>query len=320
MTRLPLPLPTSSLEDGQSFQKQKWRQFVFLHSSLHFRGWQKQTNKHSFFPNCPQEPERAAGAAAGVAPPLTGHGEGPEPWRAQGRVEGEGAEAAGRHQEPAREAAPAGEDTQHISHHLRPLPSVGAALTALPRLQGRERSSPDHRRYSMLDPSALDSEVNRLRHRLLSTEDALRNALEHNQQVDQLVQAMRQRPDKSPVTCRHLQAPPDICWDCSVVTQIKEKCHQRTVQHTKQQKVWKKRSETCKKNREKSFLTPQLFSCRTKNQSSISKYNTLLVYHSGETSSTCRTCTVQLNFSTRWLYPFATHPEHQKYKKWNAFS
>uniref|UniRef100_A0A667WNE2 CAP-Gly domain containing linker protein 2 n=1 Tax=Myripristis murdjan TaxID=586833 RepID=A0A667WNE2_9TELE len=66
-------------------------------------------------------------------------------------------------------------------------------------LLGRERSSPDHRRYSMLDPSALDSEVNRLRQRLLSTEDALRNALEHNQQVDQLVEAMRKHPDKSPV-------------------------------------------------------------------------------------------------------------------------
>uniref|UniRef100_A0A671V7B5 CAP-Gly domain containing linker protein 2 n=1 Tax=Sparus aurata TaxID=8175 RepID=A0A671V7B5_SPAAU len=65
-------------------------------------------------------------------------------------------------------------------------------------LLGRERSSPDHRRYSMLDPSALDSEVNRLRQRLLNTEDALRNALEHNQQVDQLVQAMRRHPEKSP--------------------------------------------------------------------------------------------------------------------------
>uniref|UniRef100_A0A8C4H9Q3 CAP-Gly domain-containing protein n=1 Tax=Dicentrarchus labrax TaxID=13489 RepID=A0A8C4H9Q3_DICLA len=65
-------------------------------------------------------------------------------------------------------------------------------------LLGRERSSPDHRRYSMLDPSALDSEMTRLRQRLLSTEDALRNALEHNQQVDQLVQAMRRHPDKSP--------------------------------------------------------------------------------------------------------------------------
>ncbi|XP_045896374.1 CAP-Gly domain-containing linker protein 2 isoform X1 [Micropterus dolomieu] len=66
-------------------------------------------------------------------------------------------------------------------------------------LLGQERSSPDHRRYSMLDPSAVDSEVSRLRQRLLSTEDALRNALEHNQQVDQLVQAMRRHPDKSPV-------------------------------------------------------------------------------------------------------------------------
>uniref|UniRef100_A0A671V7B9 CAP-Gly domain containing linker protein 2 n=1 Tax=Sparus aurata TaxID=8175 RepID=A0A671V7B9_SPAAU len=69
-------------------------------------------------------------------------------------------------------------------------------------LLGRERSSPDHRRYSMLDPSALDSEVNRLRQRLLNTEDALRNALEHNQQVDQLVQAMRRHPEKSPVRLR----------------------------------------------------------------------------------------------------------------------
>lgn len=41
-----------------------------------------------------------------------------------------------------------------------------------------------------------DAEVARLRQRLLSTEEALRNALEHNQEVDQLVQAMRTRPDK----------------------------------------------------------------------------------------------------------------------------
>ncbi|XP_043095894.1 CAP-Gly domain-containing linker protein 2 isoform X3 [Puntigrus tetrazona] len=64
-------------------------------------------------------------------------------------------------------------------------------------LLGRERASPDHRRYSMMDPSASDTEVTRLRQRLLSTEDALRNALEHNQHVDQLVQAMRTRPDKN---------------------------------------------------------------------------------------------------------------------------
>lgn len=83
------------------------------------------------------------------------------------------------------------------------LHSISARLRSLPHhftvLQDRQRSSPDHRRYSMLEPSALDSEVSRLRQRLLSTEDALRNALEHNQQVDQLVQAMRRHPEKSPV-------------------------------------------------------------------------------------------------------------------------
>ncbi|XP_054611377.1 CAP-Gly domain-containing linker protein 2 isoform X2 [Dunckerocampus dactyliophorus] len=66
-------------------------------------------------------------------------------------------------------------------------------------LLGRERFSPDHRRHSMLDPSALDSEVSRLRQQLLSTEEALRTALEHNQQVDQLVQAMGKHPEKSPI-------------------------------------------------------------------------------------------------------------------------
>ncbi|XP_053474067.1 CAP-Gly domain-containing linker protein 2 isoform X3 [Ictalurus furcatus] len=64
-------------------------------------------------------------------------------------------------------------------------------------LLGRERSSPEHRRFSMMEASGTDAEVARLRQRLLSTEEALRNALEHNQEVDQLVQAMRMRPDKS---------------------------------------------------------------------------------------------------------------------------
>ncbi|MBN3326003.1 CLIP2 protein, partial [Atractosteus spatula] len=64
-------------------------------------------------------------------------------------------------------------------------------------LLDREKSSPDHRRYSMIDPSATDTELSRLQQRLLSTEDALRNALEHNQQVDKLVEAMRTRPDKT---------------------------------------------------------------------------------------------------------------------------
>ncbi|XP_061106442.1 CAP-Gly domain-containing linker protein 2 isoform X5 [Conger conger] len=64
-------------------------------------------------------------------------------------------------------------------------------------LLGRERSSPDHRRYSMMDPAASELEVARLKQRLLNTEEALRNALEHNQHVDQLVQAMRTHPEKT---------------------------------------------------------------------------------------------------------------------------
>uniref|UniRef100_A0A3B3R0K7 CAP-Gly domain containing linker protein 2 n=1 Tax=Paramormyrops kingsleyae TaxID=1676925 RepID=A0A3B3R0K7_9TELE len=66
-------------------------------------------------------------------------------------------------------------------------------------LLGRERSSPDHRRYSMMDPPAMDSEMLRLQQRLRSTEDVLRNALEHNQKMDQLVEAMRIRPEKTQV-------------------------------------------------------------------------------------------------------------------------
>ncbi|XP_066551402.1 CAP-Gly domain-containing linker protein 2 isoform X2 [Amia ocellicauda] len=64
-------------------------------------------------------------------------------------------------------------------------------------LLDREKSSPDHRRYSMMDPSVSETELGRLQRRLLSTEEALRNALEHNQQVDKLVEAMRTWPEKS---------------------------------------------------------------------------------------------------------------------------
>lgn len=57
-----------------------------------------------------QESERTEGAAPGVTPPFPRRGERPEPRSAQGRVEGEGAEAPGRHQEPARQTAPTGEE------------------------------------------------------------------------------------------------------------------------------------------------------------------------------------------------------------------
>lgn len=57
-----------------------------------------------------QESERTEGVTTGVTSLLPGHGERPEPGSAQGRVEGEGAEASGRHQDPARKTAPTGEE------------------------------------------------------------------------------------------------------------------------------------------------------------------------------------------------------------------
>lgn len=66
---------------------------------------------------CPsQESERAARLAAGLAAPLPRHGSRPEPRGAQGRVEDEGTEAAGRHQEPEGETAASGEppDIHHF--------------------------------------------------------------------------------------------------------------------------------------------------------------------------------------------------------------
>lgn len=57
-----------------------------------------------------QESERTEGVAPGIAPPLSGRGEGPEPRGAQGRMEGEGAETSGGHQNPARKTASAGEN------------------------------------------------------------------------------------------------------------------------------------------------------------------------------------------------------------------
>ncbi|XP_033906780.1 CAP-Gly domain-containing linker protein 2 isoform X5 [Acipenser ruthenus] len=64
-------------------------------------------------------------------------------------------------------------------------------------LLGREKSVPEQRRYSMMDPAASETELLRLQQRLLSTEEALRSALEHNQQVDKLVEAMRTHPEKT---------------------------------------------------------------------------------------------------------------------------
>ncbi|MGH0138106.1 UNVERIFIED_CONTAM: hypothetical protein FKN15_001421 [Acipenser sinensis] len=66
--------------------------------------------------------------------------------------------------------------------------------------KGREKSVPEQRRFSMMDPAASETELLRLQQRLLSTEEALRSALEHNQQVDKLVEAMRTCPEKKQQT------------------------------------------------------------------------------------------------------------------------
>ncbi|XP_074969505.1 CAP-Gly domain-containing linker protein 2 isoform X3 [Phalacrocorax aristotelis] len=60
----------------------------------------------------------------------------------------------------------------------------------------KERSVTDQRRYSLIDPSS-ESEVIRLQHRLVSTEDVLRNALEQGHQVEKLMEAMRLSSEKT---------------------------------------------------------------------------------------------------------------------------
>ncbi|XP_032286622.1 CAP-Gly domain-containing linker protein 2 isoform X1 [Phoca vitulina] len=60
----------------------------------------------------------------------------------------------------------------------------------------KEKSLSDQRRYSLIDPSSAP-ELERLQHQLMSTEDALRDALDQAQQVEKLMEAMRSCPDKS---------------------------------------------------------------------------------------------------------------------------
>ncbi|XP_071992268.1 CAP-Gly domain-containing linker protein 2 isoform X2 [Engystomops pustulosus] len=63
----------------------------------------------------------------------------------------------------------------------------------------KEKSGVDQRRYSLIDP-ATESEVLRLQQRLVSTEDALRIALEQGQQMEKLMEAMRSSTEKFQVT------------------------------------------------------------------------------------------------------------------------
>lgn len=63
----------------------------------------------------------------------------------------------------------------------------------------KEKSGADQRRYSLIDP-ATESEVLRLQHRLVSTEDALRIALDQGQQMEKLMEAMRSSTEKFQMT------------------------------------------------------------------------------------------------------------------------
>ncbi|XP_061460890.1 CAP-Gly domain-containing linker protein 2 isoform X2 [Rhineura floridana] len=60
----------------------------------------------------------------------------------------------------------------------------------------KEKAVTDQRRYSLIDPSS-ESEVLRLQHQLVSTEDVLRNALEQGQQMEKLMEAMRSCSEKA---------------------------------------------------------------------------------------------------------------------------
>ncbi|XP_069730038.1 CAP-Gly domain-containing linker protein 2 isoform X2 [Phaenicophaeus curvirostris] len=60
----------------------------------------------------------------------------------------------------------------------------------------KEKSVTDQRRYSLIDPSS-ESEVIRLQHRLVTTEDVLRNALEQGHQMEKLMEAMRLSSEKT---------------------------------------------------------------------------------------------------------------------------
>lgn len=68
--------------------------------------------------------------------------------------------------------------------------------TLLPK--DKEKAVTDQRRYSLIDPSS-ESEVIRLQHRLVSTEDVLRNALEQGHQMEKLMEAMRLSSEKTQV-------------------------------------------------------------------------------------------------------------------------
>lgn len=71
-------------------------------------------------------------------------------------------------------------------------------MPAPPPFQDKEKSLSEQRRYSLIDPASAP-ELLRLQHQLVSTEDALRDALDQAQQVERLVEALR-GSDRTPVS------------------------------------------------------------------------------------------------------------------------
>lgn len=65
-----------------------------------------------------------------------------------------------------------------------------------PSFQDKEKSLSEQRRYSLIDPASAP-ELLRLQHQLVSTEDALRDALDQAQQVERLVEALRGCSDRT---------------------------------------------------------------------------------------------------------------------------
>ncbi|XP_028621776.1 CAP-Gly domain-containing linker protein 2 [Grammomys surdaster] len=93
----------------------------------------------------------------------------------------------------------------HISQELlRKERSVRFQLTPTPAdhtptsppFQDKEKSLSEQRRYSLIDPASAP-ELLRLQHQLVSTEDALRDALDQAQQVERLVEALRGCSDRT---------------------------------------------------------------------------------------------------------------------------
>lgn len=86
-----------------------------------------------------------------------------------------------------------------ISFQLAPI-RAGHTPTP-PPFQDKEKSLSEQKRYSLIDPASAP-ELLRLQHQLVSTEDALRDALDQAQQVERLVEALRGCSDRTQVSTR----------------------------------------------------------------------------------------------------------------------